>query len=75
MLIKKQEDMRSDSSNKSKIENVTTGASNNQHIYLKAIETNSSAVYQTIKSPDTVANVDTDLAVKEASILIIVNYI
>ncbi|XP_032682114.1 zinc finger protein 800 [Odontomachus brunneus] len=64
-LIKKQEDMRNNSSNKIKIENVTTDASRNQHIYLKSIATNSCAVYQTIKSPDTVANVDTDLAAKE----------
>lgn len=64
--------MRSNSSDDSKVESVTTDTSDNQDIYLRAIETNSSAVYQTIKSPDTV-DVDNNLTVGEVSSIVFVN--
>ncbi|XP_014470450.1 PREDICTED: zinc finger protein 800 isoform X2 [Dinoponera quadriceps] len=64
-LIKKQEEkILNNFSSESKLESNIIGASNNQHIYLKAISTNDSAVYQEIKSSNTVAGV-TDLLAKE----------
>lgn len=67
-LIKKQkENIRNNFSTESELESVITDASSNQHIFLKALDTNNSAVYQTIESIDKVANV-TDLIAKEVRI-------
>lgn len=72
LIKKKEEDMRSNCSNESELQNTFTEASSNQHIYLEAISTNNSAVYQTVKSSNTVASA-TDLIAKEVRIALI-NY-
>lgn len=74
MLNKKQEeDMESNSLNESKIESTISGVSNNQHIYLEPIDTNRSAVYQTVKPPGTI--VDTTDLMKEQVRIMCVNYL
>ncbi|GAB1866363.1 Zinc finger protein 800 [Camponotus japonicus] len=55
MLNKKREE-NMDSNISSKKKNTIFNAPNNQHIYLESINTNCSAVYQTVKSPNTLVN-------------------
>ncbi|EFN81995.1 Zinc finger protein 800 [Harpegnathos saltator] len=62
LLKKQEENMRNNFYSKSDIENIITPK--DQHIYLKAIDTNSSAVYQTIESSQAITNV-TDLIARE----------
>jgi len=70
MLSKKQEEHVE----KLESENSVSNSSKDRHIYLEPIDTNCSAVYQTIKSSDTV--VDTvDLMKEQVSIIFINNKI
>lgn len=68
LLSKRQEERMEKQNAELENENVTSNAPDDQHIYLEAIDTNCSAVYQTIKSSDTVD--DTDLMKEQVSIVL-----
>lgn len=55
MLNKKREE-NMDNNISSEMKNTIFNAPHNQHIYLESINTNCSAVYQTVKSPNTMVN-------------------
>jgi len=69
MLNKKREE-NMDSNISSKKKNTIFNAPNNQHIYLESINTNCSAVYQTVKSPNTLVN-SMDLMKEQVSAILI----
>lgn len=50
---KRGEEIKEKPSIESKVESVVPDITNDQHIYLESIDTNSSAVYQTVVSLDT----------------------
>lgn len=50
---KREENIRCNFSSESKVKTIIPDAPNNQFIYLEPIDTNNSAVYQTVRSLDT----------------------
>lgn len=69
MLNKKKEE-NVDNNFSSELKNTIFDAPSNQHIYLESINTNCSAVYQTVKSSNTMVNT-TNLMKEQVGVILI----